>query len=178
MRQYIKGKTRRLKKLYHQLFLTPESAKTLLHSHAHAISEAQIHPVIRYHRINNIKYLELDSNILMSPTHRIKLSRLHQCEIILLQSPWNASPEWIDGIKALKTILPKAKLIYMDWFAPLHIPQPELLEHCDLYLKKQIPKDTTLLTKLGFDTNLEKYESQWGNHLLSGKKIDIDPKKT
>jgi hypothetical protein len=175
MRQYLNSKYRQFKKQFNQYLLRSRSAKTLILSYEHPISRAQIDPVINFHLKHKVKYLELNSEILNSPRQLLRLSKLTTCKQILIQSAWNAPTEWIEGIKQLKSILPSAKIVYMDWFAPLHIPQPKLLNYCDIYLKKQIPRDITLMTNLEFDTNLEKYESQWGAALVNGQKINIEP---
>lgn len=154
--------------------LLPRSAELLILSYEHPISKAQLDPVVNFHRQRAEKFIELDSSILDSKASIANLKRLTACKTILVQSSWEASNLWIANLKTLKQTLPAAKIVYLDWFAPLHIPQPQILEYCDLYLKKQIPSDISTLCQSDFDTNLERYECQWEPTLASGKVIDID----
>ncbi len=71
----------------------------------------------------------------------------------------------------------KTKIIYLDWFAPLSIPFPQILPHIDLYIKKQFMKELNhyYSDKWIAETNLVDY--YYKNHDIPFEKEHLKIKK-
>lgn len=81
-------------------------------------------------------------------------------DLVAFQSWFDLSASEIDAlVSRIHTAYPKARLIYLDWFAPTDIRYASAINpHVDLYLKKQVFRDRRQYGQptLG-DTNLTDY---------------------
>ncbi|NEQ98555.1 MAG: hypothetical protein F6K30_17845, partial [Cyanothece sp. SIO2G6] len=83
-----------------------------------------------------------------------------QYQLIFIQSIWDVSPETlVPVLDKIHKYQSNAKVVFLDWYAPIHIPQPEILEMVDLYVKKQVLKEHQQYTGM-YNTNLLEYENQ------------------
>lgn len=69
---------------------------------------------------------------------------------------------------------PDGKIVFLDWYAPVHIPHPEVLQAVDLYVKKQALVDRTSYVEGMHDTNLVEYEARWNAHFQDTSLLRVD----
>jgi hypothetical protein len=151
------------------------NVKLLFIRYFHPISNAQIEPIIDSYCYGNSAILSLSISDLDNPSIWLKLQKINQCSIIGIQTHWDVTKEFANIIERLRETVCSAKVVIFDWYAPLHIPAPWLLEYCDLYVKKQLPADTQAFVKGVRDTNLREYETQWNVLFQSDSVLLADP---
>ena len=122
--------------------------------HKHAISDAQMYPILR--SLQRVSIFE-DA----SPFLDYLSNDRHQHEVIFIQSIWHTQvAELAPLIDRIRAYQERAKIVFLDWYAPIHIPQPQILDMVDLYVKKQVLQDRRRYAGM-YNTNLIEYESQW-----------------
>lgn len=134
-----------------------------------AISAAQISPIIRIARRLKLRlYAARTANTEIE--RRVETPKQRSaCKVVFLQSRWDTpNEEIIITIDRIRNSHPLAKIVFLDYYAPLHIPHSEIFPHIDLYVKKQYLRDLSQYTTGMQDTNLVEYESQWSKNLLQG----------
>jgi hypothetical protein len=93
---------------------------------------------------------------------------------VFLQSWWSTPENELRAlIGRIREDCPETRLVYLDWFAPTHIPQPWLVETTDLYIKKHVLSDRRRYEEGFHDTNLVEYEAVWDGSLLPEKEQGI-----
>ncbi|QDU89344.1 hypothetical protein Pla175_27330 [Pirellulimonas nuda] len=96
-------------------------------------------------------------------------------DTVLLQTKWNTpKDETVRLIDQVRAVRPEARVIYLDWFAPLHLPNPYIFDFVDLYVKKQALIDRSSYATGMCDTNLVEYEAQWDPKLLPPRGAGVD----
>jgi len=146
---------------------------TLILSEAHRLPQSQVWPLVHWQRGLGLKpVVELDRWQVQERGFAFRGKR----QFIFIQSWWNTPA---DALAALLTELreaqPQASLVYLDWFAPIHIPQPWVMERVDLYVKKHVLADRTRYGTGFHDTNLIEYEARWDESLLHAKEAGLAP---
>jgi hypothetical protein len=134
------------------------------------IAAAQFDPIRRF--IPNITPLGV-RHVLYDRCSSLK--NLPSVRRIWLQSFWNTDDELLNVlIDRLRDRCPRAKLIFCDWWAPVHFPKPNILGMVDAYLKKHVLRDLTPYATGFHDTNLVEYESQLSGKYLPPKEAGVD----
>lgn len=86
---------------------------------------------------------------------------------VLLQSWFDTPREELERLlDDVRGSCPDTTIVWLDWYAPLHIPQPWLLERVDVYVKKHLLRDRARYVAGLHDTNLVEYEAQFDPSLL------------
>ncbi|MCZ6834528.1 MAG: glycosyltransferase [Planctomycetota bacterium] len=97
---------------------------------------------------------------------KIKPWRRMKPDVVLLQSWFNTPRDQVESIIAdVRQTRPEAKIVFLDWYAPIHLPQPWLFPLVDVYVKKHVVRDRDRYVQGFHDTNLIEYESQWDESL-------------
>ncbi len=137
----------------------------------HVISNAQSYPLIK--SLNSVAefYSLIDFKNYFS-TQKPKY------KAIFIQLMWDFNKDdYLHVVKLVRESSPLTKIIFLDFYAPLHIPNPWILDTVDLYIKKQVLSDINQYTSL-YDTNLVEYESAWDSNFIDPSKlITIDIEK-
>lgn len=66
----------------------------------------------------------------------------------------------------VRSSMPEAKVVWLDWAAPVHLSHGWVLDEVDLYVKKHLLRDRSVYVKGLHDTNLAEYEAQFDPGLL------------
>jgi len=64
--------------------------------------------------------------------------------------------------------------VFLDWYAPLHVKQPDVLPLVDVYVKKQLLADPEPYFRGMLDSNLIEYESRWNPRFAEVKRLVVD----
>ncbi len=137
--------------------------QTTILKYDHGIANAQTFPILNF-----------TSGAIEFKKARYFRNYIENCRakqsLIFIQSKWNIPVEEVAAaVEAVRASQEEAKIVFLDWYAPIHIPQPEILEMVDLYVKKQALKDTSGYAGM-HDTNLVEYELQWNEGFKEGHK--------
>jgi hypothetical protein len=147
------------------------TAPVLVLYYDHGIAKAQTYPIVAGSRRARLRCL---AGRVTNWTRTGSLGRISDVEGIFVQFRWDIPPsEQSQTIGSLRQSYPDAKIIYLDWYAPLHIPHPQMLPLVDLYVKKQVLADRARYTQGLWDTNLIEYESQWNAEFRSGPFLQV-----
>ncbi len=134
----------------------------------HPIANAQTFPILRS------THCTLEFKQAASLLNHLKHTAVHY-QAILVQSHWDVpATDLAPIINPIRQYQPDTKIVFLDWYAPLHIPQPDLLNLVDLYVKKQVLKDRQRYSGL-YDTNLLEYEAQWNEAFKQTRYLQLDP---
>jgi hypothetical protein len=151
---------------------TPQSANVLLVTVRHELAETQFYPFHYYRDLLRkrfgIRGAQFDVSELLAEA---KAGRAcppqNQIKRIFFQAAFEMPAEdAVTALKYLQAAYPKAKIAYMDWYAPLHI-RPALYADpfIDIYIKKQTFSDFSEYSRpTAGDTNLSNYYA--GRHAL------------
>lgn len=155
VKQAVKRKVRKVQRTLGQSLRLLRKPEVAVVCHDNPIAEAQADPIARScERAIALVDGELSRRIFARVSVRNRL--------ILLQSHWTAPPEeCLRFIERLRNDRPDCRIAFLDWYAPVHIPHPEVLEAVDLYVKKQALSDRRRYVEGMYDTNLVEYEARW-----------------
>ena len=143
----------------------------LVLSEAHRIPQAQVNPLVRWS-------VPAQPAVVYEMTRQRGRScpawqRLN-AEAIFVQSWWDTDRDELeDLLTQVREHHPRAKLIYLDWYAPTHLAQPYVLPLVDTYVKKHVLKDRSRYEAGFHDTNLAEYEARWNKDLLPSKEAGV-----
>mgnify|MGYP000704722261 CR=1 FL=1 len=127
--------------------------------HRHLISDAQVFPILST-TPSAIDFKSLDEFI-----EHLKKNQTHY-DVVLIQCQWNTPPNWlIEKITEIRKLQKNTKVALLDWYAPLHIPHTEVIDHIDFYIKKQSFSNIEEYAGI-YDTKLTEYEAQWKPEFL------------
>lgn len=142
---------------------------TVVVGYPHPIAEAQACPI----RESVGRSVCIDASDSQSIT---KWTRRPECRVVLLQSQWDVKADQVGSlIDRIREGMPTAKIVFLDWYAPVHLPQTEVLPLVDLYVKKHVLKDREPYSSGMYDTNLVEYEAQWQPEFKDTKFLVADP---
>jgi len=162
----VNYKLNRLRYLVNKNILNKESKAAFI-SYNHPIAFSQIYPIL-----NIIK----SKDIFSSPDdYLINNKNITEYEVVFIQVKWDFNSQFLfDFIKLVKLHnQSEIKIIFLDWYAPLHINFPNILDIVDVYVKKQVLLDLKKYNGM-FDTNLVEYESRWNREFLNTKYIRVN----
>lgn len=132
-----------------------QALKILFLSEPNEIAQAQVFPFFHNKHLLRKRGIEIRESRIMGS--------YPDADIVCFQTWFDLTPEQIGAhAQRIQATYPSAKLIYLDWFAPLDLRYAEALEpHILFYVKKQIFSDFNQYGEptLG-DTNLSDYYSQ------------------
>lgn len=96
-----------------------------------------------------------------------KLPKKLQPKVIWIQTFWSEPEAAVaKKIEALREKYEGIPIVYLDWFAPAHLPCAYAFRLCDFYVKKNILVDRSYYENPQGDTNLSEYEAQWNKDLI------------
>jgi len=139
--------------------------KALLITESIHIAKSQIYP---FHKYKNELKEKFNFNFKVKVVDGIrkkeeiikKYLKKDIYNIIFIQTWFDIDrKEIFDFFKEISHTKNKTKIVYLDWFAPLHLPYPEILSFIDLYIKKQYLKNLNQYSDNDFiaETNLTDY---------------------
>lgn len=144
--------------------LASSGCNTLLIGVRHELAEAQLYPFY-FHRAALRRVLGMRfGEMAMGDWQRSHASTPQTgVSAVFYQCPFDASREQLQqDLTRLRSTFPKARIVFMDWFAPIDIRYaPVVAPWVDAYIKKQVFADPTqfLQPTLG-DTNLTDFYSR------------------
>lgn len=136
--------------------------------HDHPIADAQTDAIVRG--------CSRAVALVDSKLSRQILSHVHMDRnLIFIQSHWaQPSAQTLRLISRMRDSHPNSKIVFLDWYAPVHIPHPEMLQAVDLYVKKQALRDRQPYIDGMHDTNLVEYEARWNGHFQDTELLRVD----
>jgi len=98
-------------------------------------------------------------------------------DLLFIQTRFNVDANNVlDLFKKISVLKRNTKLIYLDWFAPLHIPYPFILPFIDIYIKKQYLKNFDLYDQeFTGETNYTDYLAKERGMKFETHGIKVDP---
>lgn len=136
--------------------------------HDHPIADAQSDPIVR--GCSRTVAL-VDGTLTRQILSHVQIRR----NLIFIQSHWTQPPaEILRLIAQMRDSHPNGKIVFLDWYAPVHIPHPEVLQAVDLYVKKQALVDRTPYIEGMHDTNLVEYEARWNTQFRDTGLLRVD----
>lgn len=152
-------------------FLSRNSRKKIaLVRYRHLISDAQAFPIL------STTPSVIDFNGIDSFVAHLKQKKSNY-DAVLIQCHWDTPSDWIiSKVIEIRRLQSGVKVALLDWYAPLHIPHVDILDHIDFYIKKQSFSDIREYAGM-YDTKLIEYEAQWKPEFLDTKYLEADTKK-
>lgn len=136
------------------------------------IAQAMVHPIREWlPRLADGEIYELSRSraVRVRPWRRLELS------VVFLQCWFNTPRSEVEAlILDIRRFQPGCKIVFLDWYAPTHIPQAWIADDVDLYIKKHLLRDRNRYIEGFSDTNLVEYEARWVPSLLPDKQPGID----
>lgn len=137
------------------------------------IARAQISPMVASARRLGLPSTLWTLNRLDGPEPWLRPR--HRARVAFIQVEWDVRGETLAPfIDRLREHHPGIKVVFLDWYAPLHIKQPDLLPLVDVYVKKQLLADSTPYFEGLLDSNLLEYECQWNPRFADVARLVVD----
>ncbi|MCR9258136.1 MAG: glycosyltransferase [Pseudomonadaceae bacterium] len=135
------------------------STEFLILSESHRIPQAMVNPLVRWKGQSDTKAV---IEVTRERASKYMLWDKVSPSVVFVQCWFNTSRREVeDLILGLRTNHPHAKIVFLDWYAPTHLPQPWLFDLVDVYIKKHLMRDKSTYRDGFCDTNLIEYEAQW-----------------
>ncbi len=140
------------------------------------VAFSQLNPFLFYER--DIA-ADFDVSVRALPMDQWESSGFRNADVVCVQTGFDLTDfEAGELFRSIRRYHPDARLVYFDWFAPLHLPLANMLDrHVDLYVKRQVFQDLKQYHQptLG-DTNLTDYYCREYNLDCKEHLFSIPPK--